>query len=276
MQHKKILITGGNSGIGLEAAKALVAQGAEVIIAARPSAKTETALGILGKNASHLPVDLADLESVRGLASSYLNQHERLDVLINNAGLFPAKQQFTQQGFEMQIGVNHLSHFFLTQLLLPTMIATGPARVVTVSSMLHKKATLDFDSFKGGQKYSAQRAYGQSKLANVLFAYELAARLSKTQVTSTVLHPGGVATDIVRDMPWIIRALLGLIFISPEKGAQTTIMLAAAPDLASTTGAYFDQCSPAEPSPLANDLALRKQLWDVSLAATGLSTDQFG
>ena len=275
MQSKKILITGGNGGIGFETAKALIAQGADVVIASRASAKTDAALAALGPNARHLAVDLSDLESVRGLADAYLAEHAQLDVLINNAGLFPTQQQLTQQGFEMQFGVNHLSHFLLTQLLLPLMLGQPSARIVTVSSMLHQKGKLDFASLKGSAKYSGQRAYGQSKLANVLFAIELANRLSGTQVTSNVLHPGGVATDIVRDLPWPIRKLLGLIFITPEAGAKTSILLATDPALNQTTGTYFDQCVIKTPSPSAQDPLLRSQLWEYSLEAVGLPADTF-
>ena len=275
MQDKKVLITGGNSGIGLETAKALIAQGAEVIIASRDSQKTQDALNLLGKGALHLSVDLSDFDSVRRLAAAYLEQHNRLDVLINNAGVFPGKAQMTQQGFEMQIGVNHLSHFLLTQLLLPTLIETGESRVITVSSMLHQKGAIDFESFRGGGRYSAQKAYGQSKLANVLFALELAERLKHTSVTSNVLHPGGVATDIVRDMPWLIRKLLGLIFISPEEGARTSIMLATDPSLDTTSGAYYDQCQLKPPATIAGDSALRSKLWDESLSAVNLTEDLF-
>ena len=275
MQDKKVLITGGNSGIGLETAKALIAQGAEVIIASRDSQKTQDALNLLGKGALHLSVDLSDFDSVRRLAAAYLEQHDRLDVLINNAGVFPGKAQMTQQGFEMQIGVNHLSHFLLTQLLLPTLIETGESRVITVSSMLHQKGAIDFESFRGGDRYSAQKAYGQSKLANVLFALELAERLKHTSVTSNVLHPGGVATDIVRDMPWLIRKLLGLIFISPEEGAQTSIMLATDPSLDTTSGTYYDQCQLKPPATIAGDSALRSKLWDESLSAVNLTEDLF-
>jgi NAD(P)-dependent dehydrogenase (short-subunit alcohol dehydrogenase family) len=275
MLGKKVLITGGNSGIGLETAKALIALGAEVIIASRDSQKTQYALNLLGKGALHLSVDLSDFDSVRNLAAAYLEQHDRLDVLINNAGVFPGKAQITQQGFEMQIGVNHLSHFLLSQLLLPALIETGASRVITVSSMLHQKGTIDFESFRGGGRYSAQKAYGQSKLANVLFALELAEKLRHTSVTSNVLHPGGVATDIVRDMPWLIRKLLGLIFISPEEGAKTSIMLAADPSLDTTSGAYYDQCQLKPPATIAGDSALRSKLWDESLSAVNLNGDLF-
>ncbi len=275
MHNKKILITGGNGGIGFETAKALIGLGADVVIASRASAKTDAALTALGPRARHIAVDLSDLDSVRGLADAYLAEYAQLDVLINNAGLFPTKQQLTQQGFEMQFGVNHLSHFLLTQLLLPLMLKQPSARVITVSSMLHQKAKLDFATFKGAAKYNGQRAYGQSKLANVLFAFELASRLSGTQVTSNVLHPGGVSTDIVRDLPWPIRKLLGLIFITPEAGAKTSILLATDPALNQTTGTYFDQCVIKTPSPSAQDQLLRSQLWDYSLAAVGLPADCF-
>jgi retinol dehydrogenase-12 len=275
MHGKKILITGGNSGIGFETAKALIAQGAAVVIASRASAKTDAALTALGPSARHLAVDLSDLSSVRALADAYLAEYQQLDVLINNAGLFPAKQQMTQQGFEMQFGVNHLSHFLLSQLLLPLMLGQPSARIITVSSMLHQKAKLDFASFKGAAQYSGQRAYGQSKLANVLFAFELAERLSGTQVTSNALHPGGVATDIVRDLPWLVRKLLGLVFITPEEGAKTSILLASDPSLNQTTGAYYDQCLIKKPAQSAQDQGLRTQLWDYSLEAVGLAADTF-
>ncbi|MCC5886261.1 MAG: SDR family oxidoreductase [Gammaproteobacteria bacterium] len=274
MQGKRVLITGGNSGIGLVAARELARAGAEVILACRDTDKTQQALATINAQAAtpavNLPVDLASLASVRTLAERFLEQHDRLDVLINNAGLFPIRQQFTADGFEMQIGVNHFSHFLLTHLLLDTLRASAPARVVTVSSKLHTKGSIDFDSFKGFTKYSAQVAYNQSKLANVLFSAELADRLADSGVTANALHPGGVATDIVRDLPWLVRKLIGLIFISPEEGAKTTIMLASDPSLATTSGAYFDQCQRRDPSPLAQDKALRQRLWDASAEAVGL------
>jgi NAD(P)-dependent dehydrogenase (short-subunit alcohol dehydrogenase family) len=274
MQGKRILITGGNSGIGLVAARELARQGAEVVLACRHSDKTRNALAAIDAVAAvpavNLAVDLASLASVRELAHAFLDRYDRLDVLVNNAGLFPPRQQKTADGFEMQFGVNHLSHFLLTNLLLGCLQASAPARVVTVSSMLHRKGRIDFDSFRGVNKYSAQAAYNQSKLANVLFAVELADRLADTGVTSNVLHPGGVATDIMRDLPWLVRKLVGLVFISPEQGAKTTIMLASDPALAGVTGAYYDQCKRAECSPLASDAALRERLWDVSAELVGL------
>ena len=275
MQGKHILMTGGNSGIGLVAAKALAQQGAMVILGCRAAEKTTTALAEINKTADtpavNLEVDLANLQSVRDLAAAYRVQFSRLDVLVNNAGTFPAKQRLTDDGFEMQFGVNHLAHFLLTHELLDLLKGSTPARVITVSSKLHSKGKLDFESFKGSQKYSPTVAYNQSKLANVLFAKELAIRLADSGVTSNALHPGAVATDIVRDMPWLIRKLLGVMFIAPEKGAKTTIMLASDPALEQTSGQYYDQCQLTDCSALANDAALRERLWQVSAEAVGIA-----
>lgn len=277
MQGKQVLITGGNSGIGLVAAMELAKQGATVVLACRDSEKTATALEQINSVASseviNLPVDLANLQSVRDLAAAYQAKFQQLDVLINNAGIFPAKQRLTDDGFEMQFGVNHLAHFLLTHQLLDLLKQSTPSRVVTVSSKLHTKGNLDFDTFKGYPKYNPQTAYGQSKLANVLFSNELAERLRGSGVTSNCLHPGAVSTDIVRDMPWLIRKLLGLLFIAPDKGAKTTVLLASDPSLAEVTGKYYDQCEPIACSDLANDEALRKKLWQVSAEAVGFSGD---
>ncbi len=275
MQGKRVLITGGNSGIGLITAVELAKLGAEVILACRDSEKTADALAQINESAAipavNLPVDLASFASVRELAQKFSAAYDGLDVLLNNAGTFPAKQRFTEDGYEMQIGVNHLAPFLLTNLLMDVIKASAPARIITVTSMLHKKGVLDFDSFKGFEKYSAQTAYNQSKLANVLFGVELAKRLEGTGVTSNVLHPGAVATDIVRDVPWLIRKIIGLVFIAPEKGAKTSIMLASDPSLETVSGKYYNQCELDDYSPLADDAALRTKLWDVSAEAVGLA-----
>ncbi len=275
IEGKTVLITGANSGIGLVAATELAGMGAKLVLACRDTDKTAQALAAINDVATvtavNLPVDLASLASVRALAATFLERFDRLDVLINNAGTFPAKQRFTEDGFEMQIGVNHFAPFLLTNLLLDKLKASAPARVVTVTSKLHSKGTIDFDSFKGFPKYSAQTAYNQSKLANVLFGVELAERLAGSGVTSNVLHPGAVDTDIVRDLPWLVRKMIGLIFVSPEQGAKTTVMLASDASLDTVSGEYYDQCERAECSELANDEELRKRLWNVSVAAVGLS-----
>ena len=274
MEGKRVLITGGNSGIGIVTARELAKLGAEVVLACRDTAKTTAALKVINEGAStlaiNLPVELDNLGSVRNLAANFLGRYDRLDVLINNAGVFPPKQRFTVDGFEMQMGVNHLSHFLLTNLLLDCLKASAPARVVTVSSKLHKAGEIDFDVFKGYEKYNSQSAYNGSKLANVLFGIELARQLEGTGVTSNVLHPGAVSTDLIRDLPWLLRKIIGMIFISPEKGALSNIMLASDPVLAETTGKYYDQCELTDYSPKADDDLLCKKLWDVSAELTGL------
>ena len=275
MEGKRILITGGNSGIGLVAACELAKQGAEIVLACRDSEKTAEALKVIGEGASvapvNLPVDLASQQSVRDLATNFLGKYDRLDVLINNAGVFPPKQRLTEEGLEMQMGGNHLAHFLLTNLLRDCLKASAPARIVSVSSALHKKSEMDFESFRGFEKYNSSTAYNQSKLANVMFAMELAERLDGTGVTSTVLHPGAVSTDIIRDLPWLLRKIIGFMFMSPEKGALTTIMLASDPALEGVSGKYYDQCELADYSPLGDDQEKRKRLWDISAELTGLS-----
>ncbi|MEK9868397.1 MAG: SDR family oxidoreductase [Gammaproteobacteria bacterium] len=274
LNGKRILITGGNSGIGVVAARELASMGAEVVLACRDSEKTTEALKVIGEVAAvapvNLPVDLASLQSVRDLAAAFLERYDRLDVLVNNAGLFPPKQRMTEDGFEMQMGVNHLSHFLLTHLLLDCMKASAPARVISVSSMLHKKAEMDLSTFRGFEKYNSSNAYNQSKLGNVLFAVELAKRLEGTGVTSNVLHPGAVATDIIRDLPWLIRKIIGFMFISPEKGAATTVMLASDPALETVTGKYYNQCELDDYSPFADDASLREAFWQASAEAVGI------
>lgn len=268
MQGKRVLITGGNSGIGKVTAVELAKLGAEVILACRASSKTEAALGEIRQHGSaeNLPVDLASLSSVRTLASNFRSRYGTLDVLINNAGTFPAKLKLTQDGLETQFAVNHLAHFLLTNELIDCLKVRAPARVITLTSKLHKKGSIDFDSFSGEKKYSPQTAYGQSKLANVLFAVELAKRLQGTGVTSNLVHPGAVRTNIMRDMPWLVRSLINLFFIDVDKGAETSIMLASDPDLEATSGQYFDQCQPDSYADIADDEAFRNRLWHASEA----------
>jgi len=266
MKGKRVLITGANSGIGKVTAIELAKLGAEIVLACRDSDKTRAALDEIRAhgNAENLPVDLASLTSVRKLAATFLARYDRLDVLINNAGTFPARLRLTDDGFEAQFGVNHLAHFLLTSELLDCLRASAPSRVVTVTSKLHKNGTIDFASFRGATKYNAQRAYAQSKLANVLFAVELARRLEGSGVTSNLLHPGAVRTDIMRELPWLLRSAINLFFIDVEQGARTSIMLASDPALESVSGRYFEQCEPAQYAPLADDAELARRLWEES------------
>ena len=274
LSGQRVIITGGNSGIGLVTAKQLAAKGARVLIAGRASDKTEAALQTINAEAvipaRNLAVDLGSLASVETLIENVQREGEPIDALINNAGCFPTRGQTTEDGFELQIGVNHLAHMKLTLGLLPQLLSAPLARVITVSSMLHKKGKIDPTSFRTTDGYNAQTAYAQSKLANVLFAFALARRLEGTSVTSNALHPGGVRTDIVRDLPWIVRMLIGLIFIPAERGAETSIMLASDPAYQSVTGRYFDQGNEVSAAKTALDVEVQEALWRDSLALLGL------
>ena len=216
--------------------------------------------------------DLASMESIRKFAADFLDTHERLDVLINNAAIMPTSRTETSDGFETQFGVNHLAPFLLTHLLLDLLKASAPSRIVTVSSTLHHKATLDFDDLQyEHNKYRAMQAYGRSKLANVLFTYELARRLKGTGVTANCLHPGVVRTGLMRDLPLFLQPLLkvaGLLMLSPDRGARTSVHVATSPELEGVTGEYFDQCAVARSSSASHDAQSGARLWEISAELT--------
>jgi NAD(P)-dependent dehydrogenase (short-subunit alcohol dehydrogenase family) len=213
---------------------------------------------------------------VRALADAVRSRVDRLDVLVNNAGGVNKARQVTVEGIEATFAVNHLGYFLLTNLLLDLVVKSAPARVVTVASVGHRRGTLDFDDLgfeRGG--YSIMRAYGRSKLANVLFAAELARRLAGTGVTSNSLHPGSVDTNIWSGAPlWakpIIQILLRPFFISAEKGGERIVQLAASPELEGVTGKYFENGQAVDPAPLGRDASLAKRLWEVSARMVGLA-----
>ena len=276
MTGKTVLITGASAGIGKAAASELAARGARVALLCRDAAKARRARDEIlartpGAAVDVVALELRSLASVRACAKAVLDAYPRIDVLVNNAGVFPPVLRLTADGFEEQIGVNHLGHFLLTSLLLERLLASAPARVVTVSSMMHAGGKIDFASFRAPEKYDAMAAYRQSKLANVLFANELARRTAGKRVTSNSLHPGGVATEIARDAPWWMRAGMRVVGMSPEKGARTSVLLASAPELESTTGKYFVSGREKEPSALALDRALAERLWDESAKLVGVA-----
>jgi NAD(P)-dependent dehydrogenase (short-subunit alcohol dehydrogenase family) len=281
MRGKTILITGATNGIGLEAAVELARRGARMFLVGRDPGRTQAAVEQVkarsgsGEVASFL-CDFSSQASIRALAGEVLGRLDRLDVLINNAGGVNKKRELTADGIERTFAVNHLGYFLLTNLLLDLIRKSAPARIVTVASIGHRRGTLDFDDLgfeRGG--YWIMRAYTRSKLANVLFAAELARRLAGTGVTSNSLHPGSVATNIWSGAPtWakpVIQLLWRPFFLSVEEGAAFIVQLAADPKLEGVTGKYFERGVAVPPAPLAQDEALARKLWDVSAAMTGLS-----
>ena len=276
---KTVLVTGATSGIGLEASVALARQGARVVMVGRDRAKTELAAVAVTARAGVKPeaqllCDFSSQASIRALAGQVLERFERVDVLVNNAGGVNKTRRLSADGIEATFAVNHLGYFLLTNLLLDRLVRSAPARVVTVASVGHRHGTLDFDDLGYERGYSIMKAYARSKLANVLFAAELARRLEGTGVTSNSLHPGAVATNIWSGAPlWakpIILLLFRPFFISAEKGGSYIVRLAASPELEGVTGKYFEEGRRVEPAPLAQDAALARGLWQVSGSMVGL------
>ncbi len=280
MQGKVCLITGATSGIGKATALGLAKQGATVVLVSRDRARGEQAQNEIKEESGNLHIDLllADLssqQSIRQLAHDFKQRYSQLHVLINNAGIFSVRKHLTVDGLDMVFAVNQLAPFLLTNLLLDVLKASAPARVVNVSSDSHEANYLQLDDLQSEKQYRPMRAYGQSKLALVLFTYELARRLEGTGVTANCLHPGFVATNIAqRDMPRIVRLLVKPIFlfgISPEQGARTSIYLASSPDVEGVTGKYFVKSVPRQSAPLTHDESLQHKLWQVCAVMTGLT-----
>jgi len=279
IEGKTVLITGGTHGIGLESAAVLATMGARVIILGRDAGRVEDARAAVkarsGTSAASYLCDLSSLGAVNRLADDVLRDVPELHVLINNAGSVFARRTLSMDGIEATFAVNHLAHFLLTQRLLPRLIDSGPARIITVASGRHHKGTMDFDDLGFARGYQILRAYARSKLANVLFASEQARRLTGTRVTSNSVHPGRVATNIWSGAPtWakpLIRFGLSRTFISVEEGAAPVIALATRPDLVEVTGQYFDRHDAAAPSSLAQDSDVAARLWKES---ERLSTDE--
>jgi NAD(P)-dependent dehydrogenase (short-subunit alcohol dehydrogenase family) len=279
MTGKTALITGATSGIGLEASVALARLGATVVIVARNSAKGQHALGdVKTRSASNrvslLLCDFSSMASVRALAAAFRASHDRLDVLVNNAGAISQERQVTVDGFELTFAVNHLAPFLLTHLLLDQLERSAPARIVNVASAAHGSAGMDFDNLQfehGG--YSLLKAYNRSKLANVLFTNELARRLDAARVTANSLHPGVVATNIWNNIPWFLQPLilpLRLFMISAERGGDTIVYLAASADVEGKTGGYYVKNRPVKSAPLALDQTVAGRLWNESARLVGV------
>jgi NAD(P)-dependent dehydrogenase (short-subunit alcohol dehydrogenase family) len=261
------LVTGANTGIGLVTARELARQGAHVFIACRSAQRAQPALEVIRAAGGTAPVealdlDLGDFASVRRCADAFLARGLPLHLLVNNAGL-AGTRGFTASGFELAFGVNHLGHFLLTQLLLERLKASAPARIVTVASRAHTRTDgIDWDALrKPTRTRTGIHEYAVSKLANVWFSAELGRRLAGTGVTTYALHPGVVASDVWRSVPWPFRSLMKLRMISTEEGARTSLYCATSPDCASETGLYYDKCRVRTPSTLGRDTALAQELW---------------
>jgi retinol dehydrogenase 12 len=269
LSGRTYLVTGANTGIGLATASALAASGGQVYLACRSRAKGEAAVaGIIKATGNEavrfLPLDLADLRSVRAAAEAFQAEGQPLHVLINNAGV-AGRQGLTADGFELMFGVNHLGHFALTTALLGC-LADG-ARVVTVASDAHFQAKgIDFGALRRrGRGITGMHEYAISKLCNVLFAEELARRTEGTGVTSYVLHPGVVASDMWRRVPRLVRPLVTRRMLTTEQGAQTSLHCSTAPELAGVSGHYYERSQERAPSPVATP-DLGRQLWEQSEA----------
>jgi retinol dehydrogenase 12 len=280
MNGKVCVVTGATSGIGKAVAAALARQGAQVVLVGRDRGRAEAAATEIGAASTVPPkVEIADLTSmdqVRALAGR-LASLERIDVLINNAGLVLGERRVTQDGFEHAFAVNHLAPFLLTNLLLPKLTGSAPARVVTVTSDAHSAASLDLDDPSLEHGWNSWRSYANSKLANILFTRELARRLDGTGVTANCAHPGVVRTGFGRESRPLLRFGLTLarpFLLSPERGADTIVYLASSPDVAGETGGYYVKRQRREPSAAARDDAAARKLWDISEKLTGLTPAQ--
>jgi len=274
VSDKVCVITGANTGIGLATARELARQGAQLVLACRSRDKTERVIEEM-KQASGNPaidflsLDLASLDQVRTAAAELLGRGHPIHLLINNAGL-GGQRGLTTDGFELHFGVNHLGHFLFTQLLLDRIRESTPARIVTVASQSHYGARgIDWDAVRRRTRtITGMREYGVSKLANVLHAAELGRRLAGTGVTTYSLHPGVIASDIWRRMPFPARQIARAFMKSTEDGARTTLYCATAPELANETGQYYDDCAAKQPSRSARDPELAAELWRRSEAWT--------
>ena len=274
---KVFIVTGSNTGIGKATAQELARRRAHVFLACRSEAKAlpvveEIRRATGNQEVEFLPLDLADLESVRAGAAAFLARKLPLHCLVNNAGL--AGKGRTKDGFEITFGTNHLGHFLFTLLLLDVLKASAPSRIVNVSSRAHFSARrIDWEAPREPTRSrTALPEYAVSKLANVLFTKELARRLGGSGVTTYALHPGVVASDIWRRVPWGLRGLVKLFMISTEDGAASTLHCATAPELSEKTGRYYDECKERHPSALAEDPSLAAELWRRSAEWTGIGT----
>ena len=272
---KRVLITGGNSGIGLCTAEQLAAQGADVTLACRNISKGQSAVARIKNRYPNagvrlFPLDLSDLENVRDSAASLYRELGAIDALINNAGVVPTRQEYTRDGYEMQFGVNYLAPVLFTHLMLPLLQKGEQPRILHLASVAHWLGRINKKTWRGRKPYLVMDAYGQSKLGNILFSNVLAERLQELGITSNALHPGGVDTPIFRHVPKPIMALIKPTLTTPEKAARLPVSLALDPQYAGISGEYFANFKPAMRSPLARNRKLADTLYYDTMAELGL------
>lgn len=271
MKGKRVMITGASRGIGREAARALARKGADLVLVVRDRARGEEIASELraacGVEVEVLVGDLSSLADVKRVAGEFLARHDRLDVLVNNAGALLMERQVTADGYEATFATNHLAYFFLTELLRGALEKAAPSRVVNVSSDAHHRGAMRWDDLMSEQRWSGWRAYCDSKLANVLFTTELARRLDGTGVTANALHPGVIASNFARNNRGVVGfawTMMGPFLTKPDEGARTTVYLASSPEVEGVTGKYFVRCREAKPSRDARDPEAANRLWEIS------------
>ena len=278
MAGKVCLVTGATSGIGEETALGLAQLGATVVVAGRSAQRCAATVDRIGRQTGNYSLEylLADLSSqkeVHHLAVEFKSRHGKLDVLVNNAGAIMLSRRESVDGLELTFALNHLSYFLLTNLLLDVMVSSAPARIVNVSSSSHRRTKINFDDLQKQRKYTGYRAYAQSKLANVLFTYELARRLEKSGVTANSLHPGLVATNFLTNngrLGHFLSFFMRIRGLSSAKGARTSIYLASSDEVEGISGLYFEKEIAVRSAPASYDQAAAAQLWKISAELTGV------
>lgn len=272
MKGKRVVVTGASRGIGRETALALGRMGADLSLVVRDAGRGDAVADEVratggGGDVDVFVANLSSMADIRRMAGEFLAKHDTVDVLVNNAGALLMDRQITKDGYEATFATNHLGYFLLTELLLDAVKKAPAGRIVNVASEAHHRGTIDFDDLMGEKSYAGWRAYGASKLANILFTSELARRLEGTGVTASSLHPGVIASGFALNNKGVVGTLWKLMspfLMSSENGAKTTLFLATNPSVAKVSGKYFSKCKVKTPSREARDATVAKRLWEVS------------
>ena len=270
MKGKRVVVTGASRGIGRETALAIGRMGADISLVVRDEARGNTVaeeVRALGAEVDVFVADLSSMADIRRMAEGLLEKHDRIDVLVNNAGALLMDRQVTKDGYEATFATNHLGYFLLTELLLDAVKKAPAGRIVNVASDAHHRGTIDFGDLMSEKGYAGWRAYGASKLANILFTSELARRIEGTGVTANSLHPGVIASGFALNNKGIVGTLWKLMspfLMSSENGAKTTVFLATDASVAQVSGKYFSKCKQKTPSREARDASVATRLWEVS------------